>query len=181
MRHPLFPLCSSLQPPQRSELGVRPAFRRRCLQGGARRLLCNARSGCAVRTVALELLPTRRPPLLWLRRVCLASMRPSLSDVCDDISRAKQQFKVTASQQRKLLVSGGLEAPRASLQLMDQLIQHRLGSGASCSSDDALPRRKQPTNRSLKGTAYLPFRRCRSPTPPLSLPMLRTPSKATAR
>lgn len=65
-------------------------------------------------------------------------MRPSLSDVSDDISRAKQQFRATVSQQRKLLVSGGLEGPRASLQLMDQLIQHRLGSVASCSSDDAL-------------------------------------------
>jgi hypothetical protein len=65
-------------------------------------------------------------------------MRPCLSDVSDDVSSAKQQFKATVSQQRRLLVSGGLEASRASLQLMDQLIQHRLGSVASCSSDDTL-------------------------------------------
>ncbi|EOD23101.1 hypothetical protein EMIHUDRAFT_432170 [Emiliania huxleyi CCMP1516] len=51
------------------------------------------------------------------------------------IRRAKERFRATARQQRKLLVAGGVEAPRASLQLLDQLVQHRHGSAPSCSSD----------------------------------------------
>jgi len=64
-------------------------------------------------------------------------MRPSASDD-SEVSKAKQQFSATVAHTRKLLVAGGLEAPRASLQLLDQLVQHRLGAVASCSSDDAM-------------------------------------------
>lgn len=69
-------------------------------------------------------------------------MRQASSPVeASKVRRAKEQFSATAAQQRKLLIASGIEPPRVCLQLMDQLVQHRLdrmGSAAAGSSSEAL-------------------------------------------